>query len=75
MAENAKKQDAIFTGVKNQHVMEIDFGANYTDFIKMFDYEMIKKPFQQGETPSASMNSSARSLAKLGGFMANKGKF
>ena len=55
--------------------MEIDFGANYTDFIKMFDYEMIKKPFQQGETPSASMNSSARSLAKLGGFMANKGKF
>ena len=74
MEESNKKKDEWFTGNKAREAMEIDFGtAKYNDMIKFFDGEMTKKPFQQGETPSASMNSSARSLAKLGAFMANKG--
>ena len=40
----------------------------------MFDRDLITPPFQKGEFPSASMYSSARSLAKLGAFMANKGE-
>ena len=40
---------------------------------EMFDQDFVTPDFQMGENPSANMYTSARSLAKLGAFMANKG--
>ena len=43
--------------------------------MKFFDDHLITKEFQRGEMPSANMHTSARSLAKLGAYMANKGTY
>lgn len=41
----------------------------------LVNYHFNTKIGQQGESPSSNMCASARGLAKLGAFMANKGTF
>jgi len=66
-----------FTGLKKAAPLEFKVSGKKQpkDVLKFFDNNLTTKEFQRGEMPSANMHSSAKALARLGAYMANKGSF
>ena len=52
---------------------EVNFKANGSDSMALFNIELQLPYYLDREDPSANCNVSARSLGRLGAFMANKG--